>query len=124
MQVWDLHAENDVAGLRAYLPQDDVEHVAASAHALWLDAHPTPWFRAVIGAAIGAFFEHYGEQTLGEVLEDLDLDRDGFAAVVERHAPSVLAALHRDGHLEALVRRRLAPFYESDAALTILADAG
>lgn len=124
MQVWDLHAEDDVAGLRAYLPEDDVEHVAASAHALWLDAHPTPWFRAVIGTAIDAFFGHYGEQTVGEVLEDLDLDRDAITVAVERHAPRILDVLHRDGHLEALVRRRLAPFYESDVALALLADGG
>ncbi len=45
------------------------------------------------------------------------------SAEVERHAPGILATLHRDGEVEAFVRRRLEPFYTSPEALAILAEA-
>lgn len=123
MEVWDLHADDSVAGLRAYLTDDEVEQLAARGHAAWLEVHGTPWFRTVVDAAIDAFFERYRERTVGETLGELGLDRDALATEVERHAPRILEALHRDGHLEALVRRRIEPFFRSDAAITILADA-
>lgn len=124
MQIWDLHAEDEIAGLRAYLPAEDVEHVTASGYALWLDARGSAWIRAAVEAGIDAFFDRYGERTVGELLDDLDLDDDTVVAEVERHAPQVLAALHRDGQVEAFVRRRLEPFYASEEARAILAGAG
>lgn len=122
MQVWDLHAEDEIAGLQAYLPVEDVEHVAASGHALWLDARGSAWLRAAVDAGVEAFFDRYGEQTVGELLDDLDLDEDAVVAEVERLAPGILAALHRDGHVEAFVRRRLEPFYTSEQARKILSE--
>lgn len=124
MEVWDLHAEDEIAGLRSYLPAEDVEHVTASGYALWLDARGSVWIRAAVDAGVDAFFDRYEEWTIGELLAELDLDEDVLIGEVERHAPRVLAALHRDGHLEAFVRRRLEPFYTSQEALAILADAG
>ena len=123
MEIWDLHAEDEIAGLRAYLPKEEVEHVAASGYALWLDARGSAWIRAAVDTGIDAFFDRYGEQTVGDLLDDLDLDADTILAEVERHAPRVLAQLHRDGQVEAFARRRLEPFYRSDEALAILADA-
>lgn len=124
MQVWDLHAEDEVAGLRAYLPLEDVEHVTASGYALWLDARGSAWIRAAVDAGIDAFFDRYGERGLGELLDELDLDQDTIIGEVERHAPGILEALHRDGEVEAFFRRRLEPFYTSEEALGILAGAG
>lgn len=123
MEVWDLHAQDTIAGLRAYGTRDQVEHVAASGHALWLDLHATPWFAAVVEAAVDAFFERYGDHTVGEVHDEFDLDRDILTGIVARHAPQILETLRRDGHLEAFLRRRLEPFFRSDAALAILNDA-
>ena len=123
MQVWDLHAEDRIAGLRAYLPAQDVEHVAATGHALWLDARGSAWIRAAVDAGIDAFFDRYGERTVGELLDELDLDEDAIVAEAERHAPQILAALHRDGQVEAFVRRRLEPFYTSEEARALLAEA-
>jgi hypothetical protein len=121
MQVWDLHAEDTISGLKAYLADDDVEEFAATAHALWLDLHATPWFTAAVDAAVGAFFVRYGDEPVGAVLAELGLDDDLIATVVERHAGDLVAALHATGQLEALVRRRLAPFFAAPATLDLLA---
>ncbi len=123
MQVWDLHAEDSIAGLRAYLADGDVEDLAANAHALWLDLHATPWFAAVLDAAVDGFFDRYGDATVGEVRAELGIDLDLVETVVERHATGVVAALHASGELEALVRRRLAPFYADPTTLELLAGA-
>jgi hypothetical protein len=120
MEVWDLHAEDDVAGLRAYVTRDEVEHVAANGHEVWLGLHATPWFGAVVDAAIDGFLDVYGQHTLGDVLGEFGLDPALLATEAERHAPHILAALHRTGHLEAALRRRLEPFFRSEAALAIL----
>lgn len=123
MEVWDLHAEDEIAGLQAYLAAEDVDHVAANGHALWLELRTTAWFGAVVDAAIDAFFARYGDQPVGEVLAELGLDRDTIVAEVERHAPQVLEALVRTGHVEAMVRRRLEPFFRSEVALDLLSEA-
>lgn len=123
MEVWDLHAEDEIVGLQGYLAADDVEHVAASGHALWLDLRTTPWFAAVVDAGIEAFFEEYGDQPVASVLTAFDLDLDTIAAEVERHAPHMLDTLVRTGHVEAAVRRRLEPFFRSEVALDLLSDA-
>lgn len=123
MEVWDLHAEDSVAGLRAYVTDEEVEQLVASGHEAWLGLHASPWFSTVVDTAIEAFLERYGERTVGETLAEFGLDRSRLAAEVERHAPRILAMLHRDGQLEVLVRRRVEPFFRSDVALDILADA-
>ncbi len=120
MQVWDLHAEDTIAGLRAYLPDEDVEGLAANIHALWLDLHTTPWFGAVLDTAVDGFLDRHSDATIGEVRTELGIDLDLVDAVVERHAADVVAALHEAGELEALVRRRLTPFYRSPATLALL----
>lgn len=120
MEVWDLHADDTVAELRAYLTDGEVEELTASGHEVWLDLHGTPWFRRVVDTAIDAFFARYGERTVGEALTELGLDRERLTTEVERHAPRILEALHRDGRLEALVRRRIEPFFRSQAARDIL----
>lgn len=121
MEVWDLHAQDPVAGLRAYLTTDELEHLAASGNEVWDGLHTTPWFAAVVDATIDAFFDVYGEHTLGDVLGEFGLDPDEVTEEITGHAPRVIEVLHRDGHLDAVIRRRLEPFFRSDAALAILA---
>lgn len=123
LEVWDLHAEESVAELRAYLEDDELAAVVDAGHDVWLDLHTTTWFRAVVDAVIDALFDMYGELTVGELLGEVGVDHDLVVAEVERHAPTIIAALQRDGRMEAFLRRRLAPFYASDAAHEVLSSA-
>lgn len=123
MEVWELHAEDGVAGLRGYLSRSEVEAVAGDAHALWLDLVGTPWFAAVLDASMEAFLDHYDDVPLGEVLARFGVDVPTVTGIVERHAGSWLAALHASGALETAVRRRLTPFWTSPATHALLAEA-
>lgn len=120
MEVWDLHAEDRVGGLRAYLPVEDAEAIAGNAHALWLDLHATDWFTSVVDAVVDAFVDRWEEESLGAVLEAHGLDDVVIAGLVRDHAPAVLRTLADHGVLEAAVRRRLTPFWHSAAAAAAL----
>ena len=124
LEIWDLHAVDTVGGLRAYLAPDEVERLAVTGRELWHSVHATPWFRAAVDTAVDGFLDEHGEQTVGEVLDALGLDIDRVVAEVEPHLPMVLDALEQSGALETIVRRRLAPFYRSQAARDILSEAG
>ena len=123
IEVWDLHARESVAGLRAYLTQDEAEQVAASGHDVWRGLQTPAWFRAALDAAVDAFLQRYGDEPVGAVLDELGTDDGLVSAAIQRHAPRILEVLHREGHLESLVRRRLEPFYRSEVALDILGGA-
>lgn len=120
LELWDLHAAEPVAGLRAYLTAEEAEQVAGVGHAGWLDARTTPMVAAVAAAAVRGFLDRWGTSTVGELRAALGLDDDWLAAAVGRHAPRAVAALHDHGVLEVLVRRRLADFYASPAARAVL----
>lgn len=120
MEIWDLHATDRVAGLRAYLSAEEVERLAATGREAWQTTHTTPWFHALVDAAVTAFLDRYGARTVREMLDAFGLDADRVVAEVERHVPGILDVLARSGHLDAIVRRRLEPFYRSEAALEIL----
>lgn len=124
MEIWDLHATDPVAGLRAYLADEEVERLAATGREAWQATHAAPWFHALVDAAVLAFLDRYGTRSVGEVLAAFGVDADHVASEVERHVPGILDALARSGALDAIVRRRLEPFYRSDAALEILGEAG
>lgn len=120
IEVWDLHARDSVAGLRAYLTQDEAEQVAGSGHDVWRSLQTSDWFRSALDAAVDAFLQRYGDEPVSGVLDELGIDDGLVVAAIQRHAPRILEVLHREGHVEALVRRRLEPFYRSEVALDIL----
>ena len=120
MELWDLHATDRLAGLRGYLSAEEVERLADTGREAWQATHTAPWFHALVDAAVTAFLDRYGARPVGEVLGAFGLDVDHIAAEMERHVPGILDGLARSGHLDAIVRRRLEPFYRSDVALEIL----
>lgn len=124
MEIWDLHATDRVAGLRAYLSAEEFERLAVTGREVWETTHTAPWFHALVDAAVVAFLDRYGTRTVGEALDAFGLDADHVTAEVERHVPGILDALAQSGDLDAIVRRRLEPFYRSDAVLEILGGAG
>ncbi len=124
MEIWDLHAAEPVAGMRAYLTSAEVERLAATAREAAQAVMATPSFRAAVDAAVVRFLDLYGQRTLGEMLDAFGLDVDGVVAETERHVPRVLDVLEQSGQLDSLVRQRLEPFYRSQEAMAILRHAG
>lgn len=122
LEVWDDLAEEPVAALRAHLTDEEVDRLAARGHDVWLDVQSSAWFRAAVAAGVDAFLDLYGQHTLGELLEEFGLDTHLVGVEVERHAGGLLEATRSTGQLEALVRRRLEPFFRSPAARELLAE--
>lgn len=121
MEVWDLHAEDTVSGLRDYLSREDLLELAGIGSEIWAILRDTEYFRTMIAAGVDVFFDTYGGYTVAELLGELGLGRDDLVTEVQRYAPAVVDALNADGQLAELVRRRLEPFFRSETVLGMLA---
>jgi hypothetical protein len=69
-------------------------------------------------------FELYGDRPLLDLLKDMGVDQDLVKTEIDGYFLPVIDALREEGYLEALVRRRLTPFYASAAARNILSQSG
>lgn len=121
MEVWDLHADDTIRGLSAYLTADEVSRLLNSGQDVILHASSTAWFESVIDAAVATFLGTFGDQKVSDVMTGFGLDRYTVALEIERHLPQILASVDQDV-LGELLRRRLGDFYSSDEAQRILGD--
>jgi hypothetical protein len=121
MEVWDLHADDKISGLKNYLSQQDLRDLALIIHEIWLILRDTEYFGEVIRAGVDVFFDNYGGLTVSQLLDEVGISRDDLVAEIRRHAPAIVAALNADGQLAKLIRSRLEPFFHSDAVLAMLA---
>lgn len=121
MEVWDLHADDHVSGLKDYLSQEELRELAEIGHEIWTDVRGTEYLGEVVSSGIDVFFDTYGDHPLPALLADLDLDRDDVVREVLRYVPRIVEALEADGQLAALIRARLEPFFRSDAVRELLA---
>ncbi|GAB2478134.1 hypothetical protein [Jatrophihabitans fulvus] len=113
--VWDDLAERSVGDALASVPEDDLVDLLAIGYELWLELRENPYLHALVGVGIDYFFDTYGGYPLDALLEEFGLGRADLVEEAMRFAPRVIAALDERGALDAVVRRRLAAFYESDA---------
>lgn len=120
MEVWDLHADDKISGLKDYLSQEDLAELSEIGYEIWLGMRGTEYFGELLDSGIDVFFETYGSHSIPVLLADLNLSRDDLVAEVRRYAPQVVEALQRDGRLAALIRARLEPFFHSDTVLGLL----
>ncbi|RMI29892.1 hypothetical protein [Nocardia stercoris] len=120
MQVWDVHAAEPVAGLRAYLTQADVRDFAVMIQDLIVSTRNKEFTGILLDDAVDVFFARYGDHTLGELVTELGADRDDIAEEILRFGPAVIEAAKADGVLAKLIRERLEPFYLGEGALGIL----
>ena len=80
----------------------------------------TDYLEYVARAVVSHMFVKYGERPLTELLGDLGVSREVVMAEIDAYAIPVIDVLREEGYVEALVRRRLTPFYKSAAARKIL----
>ncbi|TSD98027.1 hypothetical protein FOS14_13570 [Skermania sp. ID1734] len=123
MEIWDLHADEPVSGLRDYLSQAELRDLIVTIYAIVEHARNTDYLAEMIDEGIDAFFDHYGHRRVAELLPEIGLDGETVAAEISRYAPEILEAAKANGVLAGLVRERLAPFFRSERTLTLLASA-
>lgn len=121
LDVWDLLAQEPVAGLGSFATYDEISGVVESVHDLVITTVTHEHVARLADVVVDAFFERFGGYTPTELLDELDLDREDLIADLVAIAPGVVAALRETGDLELLLRARLEPFYASAEVKALLA---
>jgi hypothetical protein len=121
LEIWDLHAEEPVSDLRKYMDAAELRELALLVHRIVSTARCSDYVTAALDECVDVFFDRYGARPLASLLPELGISRDDLMAELQQLVPPVIEAAVADGRLASLVRARLAPFYESDAARAILA---
>jgi hypothetical protein len=120
LQVWDLMAQERVAGLGRLTTREEISEVVDAAHELAFTTVASEHVATLGEVVVDAFFDRFGGYTLTELLDELDLSRAGIVADLVRIAPSAVAALREPGDLERIVRAELEPFYTSPGVTALL----
>jgi hypothetical protein len=120
LQVWDLVAEAQVAGLGEHVTRDEITGVVDAVHEIAVATVATEHAVRLGEAVVDSFYDRFGGYSPTELLDELDLSREDLVADLVRIAPGVLAALDESGDLERVVRARLEPFYASAAVRDLL----
>lgn len=120
LQVWDLLAEEPVAGLSHYATREEVGGVVEAAHELVVTTTAHEHVQQLGEVIVEAFFDRFGGHSPTRLLEELELSRDDLVADLVRLAPGVVEALRETGDLERLVRAELEPFYASAEVAALL----
>ncbi len=120
MELWDLHADEPIAGLREYLSRQEQRELVEIVHRIAETARNTEYFGHVLDECIDVFYERYGSHTVASLLPEVGLSRDQLIKDIRTYAPPIVEAAKRDGALANLIRQRLEPFFLSDSTLAIL----
>lgn len=122
MELWDGLSSQSLGDLQAGMSSWDLSEFIVLGYEFWRHFRKTDYFRQCYEWVIDYFFEKYGEASVGLLLEDFNITPEMASQQVALFAPRALKTLKKSGHLEAILRRRLARFYQSEAALACLRD--
>ena len=120
LEVWDRIKRSKVSEFRRVLRSADLEDFFVIGYEYWHQLRKTDWYVQLIDAGVDGFFERYGGVTLGELLDEIGIQRDMLVADAMRFAPKAIEGLRQRGLLEPMVRRQLQDFYRSEAVQKIL----
>lgn len=120
LEVFDLYADEPVTRLDKIAERDDIRRIAGLLQDIAIAGAPTAPVVALVDALIDGFFATYGEHPVTTLLDELDVTRDDLVQHASALVPGLLAAAHRSGELERLIRVRLAPFFASEEVRAIL----
>lgn len=121
MEIWDLQAELPMADLHSWLRTKEIRDLTKIGHRLWATAVTSAYADAVIDAVVDVVYEQLGDYSVPDVLAECGIERDQLVDIVETITAHGVERAFGIEALEALLRRRLEPFYSSPAVATILA---
>ena len=120
LDVWDLLAEEPVAGLSPYATRDELSGVIDAVHNLTITTVANEQIARLGDVIVDGFFERFGGYSPTELLDELDLSREDLVADLVGIAPRVVDALRESGDLERMLRTQLEPFYTSSEVKALL----
>lgn len=120
MEVYGLQAAELLSDLRSYLTRQDLHELITLIGAVLADARDSVVTGHLLDAIIDALFAIHGDKTVGTLLDELGVHRDELVDDARRVLPGILEQARANGDLEEQIRKRLAPFYASDAVAELL----
>ncbi len=113
--LWAANADQSIGEMSTLVEPGDVEDVVVLIFEFWRTFRDTDYFAALLSEGVDEVFEAYGDTPLDELLAELGVGYDDLVEEALRFGPHVIAQIDRRGFIEAALRRRLAPFYSSEA---------
>lgn len=113
--LWAANADQSIGEMSTLVEPGDVEDVVVLIFEFWRTFRDTDYFAALLSEGVDEVFEAYGDTPLDELLAELGVGYDDLVEEALRFGPHVIAQIDRHGFIEAALRRRLAPFYRSEA---------
>ena len=121
LELYDAHADLQLAELRIPAEDDRIEKVAIAAHRLTAHAAASSAAEEVIDTQVDAFLAAYADLPVADLLMRLGLTEDALVHHLAAALAPPLAAMRHDGSLERLVHARLSPFWQSAEVAALLA---
>ncbi|WP_148862228.1 hypothetical protein [Marinobacter fonticola] len=122
MAAWNGVEDRKLSDLQSGLGELELNEFVVLGYQFWLEFRQTRYFEGCYTAVVNHLFEKYGDAPLIELMADVGVDREVVMAEVDTFAQPTLDLLREQGYLEALLRRRLAPFYRSAAVKKVLSE--
>lgn len=110
-EVWDSNANSTVSELAGIFSPASIDQVIHAVHGAWVKLRASKVLTAAVDQAITSVLKAYGQQTVGELLKELGIERAELVEVVTPIAKPVITRAVKDGFLEQRIRANLEPFY-------------
>lgn len=120
MAAWMAVEDRTIAELQQGLGEVQLQEFVVLGYEFWLHFRQTDYFEGCCRAVVQHLFDKYGDQPVNTLLRDVGVNKAVVMAEVDAFAVPLMDVLREEGYLEALLRRRLAPFYKSAAVKKIL----
>lgn len=122
MAAWVSLENQTIAELQDGLGEVELQEFVVLGYDFWLNFRKTAYFEGCARAVVEHLFAKYGDRPVMDLLNDIGVTREVIVTEIAELGLPVIDVLHKEGYMEALVRRRLGSFYKSAAAKKLLAE--
>ncbi|MGX1202866.1 hypothetical protein [Marinobacter sp. MBR-105] len=121
MAAWVSLEDSTIEDLQDGLGDVQLQEFVVLGYDFWLHFRQTPYFEGCVQAVVEGLYARYGNQPVMNLLADIGVTREVIVTELEAVGLPLVDLLRQEGYLEALLRRRLEPFYRSAATKKLLA---
>ena len=122
MAAWVSLENQTIAELQDGLDEVELQEFVVLGYDFWLNFRKTAYFEGCARAVVEHLFAKYGDRPVMDLLNDIGVTREVIVTEIAELGLPIIDVLHKEGYVEALVRRRLGSFYKSAAAKKLLAE--
>ncbi len=122
MAAWVSLENQTIAELQDGLGEVELQEFVVLGYDFWLNFRKTAYFEGCARAVVEHLFAKYGDRPVMDLLNDIGVTWDVIVTEIAELGLPIIDVLHKEGYVEALVRRRLGSFYKSAAAKKLLAE--